>query len=197
MALGSNAGYSTVVHMVLRTNYPPAECLPAFLAPLYPNRTAPMLVNLVERWANGSIAGEMSVDMSYNGVLGGTFVAGSGGTESHGSVTFTASSGTVGATINGRLVTVTAGATDAITAGLFAAAVSADAVIGGLIVPQNTTANGVTSPGVVTLKAAVGPYGQTLANAITLVLSGTGVTVSGATFAGGVNATLVQATSNG
>ncbi len=197
MALGSNAGYSSVVHMVLRTNYPPAECLPAFLAPLYPNRTAPMLVNLIERWASGSIAGEMSVDMSYNAVLGGTFVAGSGGTEAHGTVTFTASSGTVGATIFGHLVTVVWAISDAYTAGLFAAAVLADAVIGGLIVPQVTTANGVTSPGIVTLKAAVGPYAQTLANSIGLVLSGTGVTVSGATLTGGVNATLVQATSNG
>src|SRR5208282_256781 len=197
MALGSTAGYNTIIHVVLRTNYPPAECLPAYLAPMYPNRTGPMVEWLISKWINGSTPGELSVDMNYNAVLGGTFVAGSGGTESHGTITITAGSGNVGATIAGTLVTVPWTTSAAVSAELLAAAISAKAVIGGLIVRQVTTANGVASPGIVTLKAAVGPYGQTLANAITLVLSGTGVTVSGATLAGGVNATLVQATSNG
>jgi hypothetical protein len=197
MALGNSVGYNTIIHLVLRTNYPPAEMLPAYLAPMYPNRTGPLVEYLISKWINGSMPGELSADMSYNTVLGGTFVAGSGGTEAHGTVTFTAGSGAVGATINGRLVTVVWAVSDAATAQAFAAAVLADPVIGGLIVPQVTTVAGATSPGVTTLKAAVGPYGQTLANAITLVLSGTGTTVSGATLTGGVNATLVQATSNG
>lgn len=197
MALGNTAGYDTILHVVLRTNYPPAEALPAYLAPMQPNRTGPLVEWLISKWINGSMPGELSVDMSYNAVLGGTFVAGSGGTEAHQTVTFTSGSGAVGATIAGHLVTVTWQVSDAYTMGLFCAAVLADSVIGGLIVPQNTTPPGQTSPGTCVLKAAVGPYGQTLANAITLALSGTGTTVGGATFTGGVNATLVQATSNG
>ncbi len=197
MALGNNAGYDSIINVTLLTNYPPAEALPAYLAPMYPNRTGTMLEWLFAKWQSGSMPGECLVDMSYDTVLGGTRVAGSGGTLARGQVTFTSGSGAVGATINGRLVTVTWAVSDANTARLFAAAVSADPVIGGLIVPNVVTAVGATTPGVISLYANVGPYGQTLANAITLVLSGTGTTVSGATFVGGVNATLVQATSNG
>ena len=196
MALGSNVGYDAIINITLLTAYPPAEVLPAYLKPMYPNRTGPMLEWLVSKWIDGSTPGEMLVDMSYDTVLGGTKVAGSGGTMSSGSITITAGSGTVGATINGTLVTVTWAVSDRATAQALCAAISANAVIGGLIVPNLVPSN-VSTPATITLYANVGPYGQTLANAITTVLSGTGVTVGGATFTGGVNATAVQATSNG
>jgi hypothetical protein len=196
MALGSNSGYDAIINITLLTAYPPAEVLPKFLQPMYPNRTGAMLVNLIERWAMGSVPGEMLVDMSYDTVLGGTKVAGSGGTMSSGSITITTGSGVVGATINGTLVTVTWAVSDRATAQALCVAIAQNAVIGGLIIP-NLVPSTVSTPATITLYANVGPYGQALANAITTVASGTGVTVGGATFTGGVNATLVQATSNG
>src|SRR5208282_2714355 len=133
MALGSTAGYNSIIHVVLRTNYPPAEALPAFLAPLYPNRTGPLVEWLISKWINGSTPGELSVDMSYNAVLVGTFVAGSGGTESHGTITITAGSGNVGATIAGTLVTVPSERFDRVPAGALAAAIIAVGVLRSLI----------------------------------------------------------------
>ena len=93
-----------------------------------------------------------------------------------GTITLSAASGAVGATINGTLVTVTASGGDTATAAALAAAINAAAAI----VSEHVLATSLA--GVVTLTArALGHAG----NAVTLVASGTGSSVSGARLTGG------------
>ena len=135
--------------------------------------------------------GQLNVD--YNASL----VSGVGGTASSQTVTFTAVSGTVGATIQGRLVTVATGASDYLTMLAFISAVLNDAVIGGYVTPHPDLRRWRPRRRCAALWLRVPPGANALANAMTLALSGTGVTVGGATFAGGVNATAQQSCSNG
>ena len=107
------------------------------------------------------------------------------GTPAAGTVTFTSGSGAVGATIGGTLVTVTWATSDIASMAAFVAAVNADATA-----KQRVTA--AVDPALASrciLTAKTEPTDQILGNAITLVLSGTGTTVSGATLTGGVTAT--------
>lgn len=93
-----------------------------------------------------------------------------------GTITFATSSGTVGATINGTLVTVTWATSDTLSAAALAVAINAAAGI----VSDHVTAT--SALGVITLTAKnKGVAG----NAITLALSGTNVTVSGTRLTGG------------
>jgi uncharacterized protein YdbL (DUF1318 family) len=95
-----------------------------------------------------------------------------------GTVTISSGSGAVGATINGTLVTVTWATSDTASAAALAVAINAAAAI----VSSHVTAT--SAAGVVTLTSKFpGPAG----NAVTLALSGTGVTVSGARLAGGTS----------
>lgn len=88
---------------------------------------------------------------------------------SSGTITFATSSGTVGATIGGTLVTVTWATSDTVSAALLAVAINANATTRALV-------NAESLAGVVHLKAVVRG-----AVSISLVASGTNVTVSGAT----------------
>lgn len=96
-----------------------------------------------------------------------------------GTLTLSGASGTVGGTINGVTVTVTAAGGDAATAGLIAAAINASA---NPLVSQFVTASAAGAVVTLTAKMA-GPSG----NAVTLAASGTGVTASGARLTGGAS----------
>lgn len=99
-------------------------------------------------------------------------------TYASGTLTLSTASGTVGGTIGGKAVTVTASGGDTATAAAIAAAINAD-----------TTANQyvtATSAGAVVTVQAIVP--GTVGNGITLTASGTGVTASGTRLAGGVGA---------
>lgn len=126
----------------------------------------------LRRVAAGQAPGNTTVDMQ-DGTT--TLVQASG------TVTFTGSTGTVGATIGGTLVTVTWATSDAASATALAAAINANTTVNKWVVATTT---GLT--GVITLTAL---SGGAVGNNITLALSGTGVTVSGAKLTGGVNAT--------
>ena len=108
----------------------------------------------------------------------------SDGPPASGTLTLSAASGAVGGTIAGTLVTVTAAGGDSPTATALAAAINANATIGNNLKVVATAAGAI-----VTIKAVTFPPDNTLGNAFTLVASGTGVTASGATLAGGVAAT--------
>jgi len=84
-------------------------------------------------------------------------------------------SGTVGGTIGGTAVTVTASGGDTATAAALVTAINANATV-------NKKGYATSALGVVTFRA-MSP--GTAGNAITLVASGTGVTASGATLANG------------
>lgn len=117
------------------------------------------------------------------GILSGTTTAvvGQGGVRATGTLTFSSASGTVGGSINGVSITVTAAGGDTNTAALWVAAVAASTnplILG--VVTASTVA------GVATVQAV--QYGAT-GNAITLAASGTGVTASGARLTGGTGAT--------
>lgn len=92
-----------------------------------------------------------------------------------GTLTLSSASGTVGGTIGGQAVTVTASGGDTATAAALAVAINA-----------NTTANtyvvATSALGVVTVTAIVP---GTIGNSMSLVASGTGVTASGARLTGG------------
>jgi len=107
------------------------------------------------------------------------------GTPATGTVTFTAGSGAVGATIGGTLVTVTWATSDIASMAAFVAAVNADATA-----KQRVSA--AVDPALASrciLTAKTEPTDHILGNAISLALSGTGTTVSGALLTGGVTAT--------
>jgi len=93
-----------------------------------------------------------------------------------GTITMATSSGTVGATIGGTAVTVTWATSDEHTQALLAAAINADATV-------NKWVYATASAKVCTLTAL---QPGVLGNNVTLVLSGTNVTVSGAKLTGGV-----------
>jgi hypothetical protein len=92
-----------------------------------------------------------------------------------GTITLSSAAGAVGATIDGTLVTATAAGGDANTAALVAAAINANAT-------TKTKVYATATGAVVTLRAMQpGVNG----NKVTLVASGTGATVSGATLTAG------------
>lgn len=105
-----------------------------------------------------------------------------GNSVASGTLTLSSASGTVGGTINGQAVTVTASGGDAATAAAIAAAInaSAHASIAGIV---TATASGAV---VTVYAAAAGAIG----NAITIAASGTGVTASGARLTGGTTTTV-------
>lgn len=108
-------------------------------------------------------------------------LVGQGGARATGTLTFSSASGTVGGSINGVSVTVTAAGGDTNTAALWVAAVAASTnpLVQGVVTASNVA-------GVATVQAV--QYGTT-GNAITLAASGTGVTASGARLTGGTSAT--------
>ena len=108
------------------------------------------------------------------------------GTPATGTVTFTSGSGAVGATIAGTLVTVTWATNDKNSIDLLVAAINANATVNKLVTAANTTPAGQTTPGICTLTAKSEPTDHPLGNLVSLALSGTGTTVSGATLSGGV-----------
>jgi phage tail sheath gpL-like len=101
-----------------------------------------------------------------------------------GTLTLSGGSGAVGGVINGVTVTATWATSDAVSAGLVAAAINASA---NPLVSEHVTA--AANGAVVTLTSRrAGPGG----NAVTLVASGTGVTASGARLTGGTETTLTR-----
>lgn len=108
-------------------------------------------------------------------------LVGQGGARATGTLTFSSASGTVGGSINGVAITVTAAGGDAATAALWVAAVNASVnpLVQGVVTASNVL-------GVATVTAGYGATG----NAITLAATGTGVTASGARLTGGTSATL-------
>ena len=95
-----------------------------------------------------------------------------------GTITMATSSGVVGATIGGTLVTVTWAISDANSQVLLATAINADATVNKWVY--------ATASGAVCTLTALQP--GVLGNNVTLALSGTNVTVSGAKLTGGVGA---------
>lgn len=95
-----------------------------------------------------------------------------------GTITMATSSGVVGATIGGTLVTVTWAISDANSQVLLAEAINANATVNKWVY--------ATASGAVCTLTALQP--GVLGNNVTLVLSGTNVTVSGAKLTGGVGA---------
>lgn len=98
-----------------------------------------------------------------------------------GTITMATSSGTVGATIGGTLVTVTWATSDEHSQVLLASAINADSTV-------NKWVYATAAAKVCTLTAL---QPGVLGNNVTLVLSGTNVTVSGAKLTGGVGANQV------
>lgn len=101
-----------------------------------------------------------------------------GTVQASGTLTFDGASGTVGGSINGVAITVTAAGGDGATGDLWASEVEAsdDPLVAGLVTVSSDGA------GVVTVTAVdAGPTGNT----ITLSATGTGVTASGARLEGG------------
>ena len=115
------------------------------------------------------------------------------GTPATGTITLSSASGSVGATIGGTLVTVTASGGDANTVLLLVAAINANATVAARCIA-------VVDPALSTrvlLTAKTEPTDHVLGNYIPLVASGTGATVSGATFGtGGTAVAGVNAASN-
>lgn len=138
----------------------------------------------------GTEAGRIinAVTAALTGFAGGTksrtasVMVGQGGVRATGTLTFSGASGTVGGSINGVSITVTAAGGDANTAALWVAAVraSVNPLVAGVVTVSNVA-------GVATVQAV--QYGAT-GNSITLAASGTGVTASGARLTGGTSATL-------
>lgn len=107
----------------------------------------------------------------------GTSVAYAGAAQAAGTLTLSTASGTVGGTINGVAVTVTASGGDTATAAAIAAAINAST---NPLVSQHATA---TSSGAVVTVTAL--HAGSAGNAVTLAASGTGVTASGVRLTGG------------
>lgn len=124
----------------------------------------------LEALSSGKVVGSISY-----------LVDGGGGVAATGTVTFSSASGTVGATINGVAVTVTASGGDTATAAAFAAAVNNSA---NPLVNLNVTATSVAGVATLTSRRQDASGNQT-----TLAATGTGVTVSGARLTGGTNPT--------
>lgn len=92
-----------------------------------------------------------------------------------GTLTMAGSSGAVGGTIGGTLVTVTWATSDTASAAALAVAINADATVKGFVTATSAL-------GVVTV-TAIAP--GTIGNSMSLVASGTNVTASGARLTGG------------
>lgn len=125
------------------------------------------------------------------------WMVGDAATCANGWILITSGSGSVGAVINGTTVTVTWGTSDAATATALCAALLADVTVGPLLLAASATVpNGTTnlnSLGTATSQVNVvykspAPAGDS----ITLVASGTGVSVSGATLSGSAGTRLWQ-----
>lgn len=99
------------------------------------------------------------------------------GVQASGTLTLSTASGTVGGTINGVSVTVSASGGDTTTAAAIAAAINASA---NALVSNHVTAS--SSGAVVTVTSK---FPNHAGNAVTLAASGTGVTASGARLTGG------------
>lgn len=124
----------------------------------------------LRRVASGNAPANTTVDMQ-DGTT--TLVQASG------TLTLATATGTVGGTIGGTLVTVTASGGDTATATALAAAINANTTVNKWVAATSVAA-------VVTLKVL---SGGAVGNNVTLAASGTGVTASGAKLTGGVNAT--------
>lgn len=128
------------------------------------------------------------VTVALTGFAGGaksrtaSVLVGQGGARATGTLTFSGASGTVGGSINGVAITVTAAGGDTNTAALWVAAVNASVnpLVAGVVTASNVA-------GVATVQTV--QYGAT-GNAVTLTATGTGVTASGARLTGGTSATL-------
>lgn len=99
--------------------------------------------------------------------------------QASGTLTLSTASGTVGGTIGGTAVTVTASGGDTATAAAIATAINANTTV-------NKWVSATSSGAVVTVTSL---RGAAVGNNITLVADGTGVTASGAKLTGGVNPT--------
>lgn len=105
-------------------------------------------------------------------------------------VTYVTPSGAQTVTIGGVAVAFTAGADAAATVQAAIAAIRAHPVASGLVfIPQLPTYV-FNNANVLKLWANTIPVANTLGNGLTLAATGTGATANGATFTGGVNATL-------
>lgn len=133
-------------------------------AAVTPSNTATLATTPQRLWVGNP--GVLYVDLAGNGDATATAV---------GEIDLIGSSGTVGATIGGTLVTVAWGTGDAETATALAVAINADATVNKLV------SAAATGPIVKLTAVSAGKFG----NAITLVASGTSVLVSGATLGTG------------
>jgi hypothetical protein len=117
--------------------------------------------------------------------------AGTGGTAAAQTVVYSGSSGAQTVVIQGTSVAFTAGATDALTVQAAIAAIRADPVAKNLVFIPTAPTYGATinTGGTLTLWANMTPATNALGNNMTLSVTGTGATATGATFAGGVAAT--------
>ena len=124
-----------------------------------PRQAAIKLANILWAVANGSVAvSALSIATSATAPV-----------RASGTITISGGSGSVATTINGTAVTVTADADDGVTAGLLAAAVNA-----------NTTVNKLVSAAAVGSTVVVTAHVPgTIGGALTFVVSGTGLTVTG------------------
>lgn len=128
------------------------------------------LSNWVEAFAGGRLRGSITLSRDN-----GDAVAASG------TVTLSSASGTVGASINGVSITVSASGGDTATAAALASAINASS--NALVAPYVSATSAL---GVVTITAKTpGAAG----NVITLAASGTGALASGARLTGGTDAT--------
>jgi hypothetical protein len=117
--------------------------------------------------------------------------AGNGGTAAAQTVTYASSTGAQSLTIGGTTVNFTAGASDAVTVQNAIAAIRANNTVFGLVFIPTAPVYGasINTAAVLTLWANTVPTANTLGNSLAITGTGTGATVGGATFTGGVNAT--------
>lgn len=148
-------------------SFPKRSPLPetsGYAAPITPSNTTTFDDIAQRLWVGNP--GVVYIDAAGNG---------EGVLAAQGEIDLTGSSGTVGATIGGTLVTVAWATSDSVTATALAVAINADAA-------ANLLVSAAATGAIVLLTAtSTGLFG----NAITLVASGTSVTVSGATLGTG------------
>ena len=148
-----------------------------------PQRLTNAVATFLERFAAGLCVPTTRVTLVDGGAQasGTVTLSGAVGVRATGTVTYSSASGTTTATVNGVAFSQTTG-TDAARAAALAAAImsSTDPLVLGLV---SASANA----GVVTLTATTQGTGG---NALTLVVSGTGIARSAATLTGGTNNTV-------
>lgn len=164
---------STVI--TLTHTKPAASLLPWATLPDGVHRTAIGLSEALEGIAGGLV--EAQVDVA----LGASSAAAAWGT-----VTISSGSGAIVATINGVAISVTWATSDANTATLLAAAINASThqLVSGIVTAS-------ASGGVVTITALAKCKAG---NAVTLAVSGTGATASGARLQGGAGSDIAPTT---